>query len=66
MNPIAVILVVGLNQSLLRHAPRLRAFASAGAIRRLKPVLPAVTCSVQASMLTGRLNLPAQNRQRRP
>ena len=53
MRPTAVILVVGLNQALLPHAPRLSAFARAGRVQRLRPVLPAVTCSVQASMLTG-------------
>jgi len=54
-HPTAVILVVGLNRQLLAHAPRLRAFAERGVVRTLRPVLPAVTCSVQASMLTGRL-----------
>ncbi len=49
----AVLLVVGLNRDLLAHAPRLRAFAEKGTVRTLRPVLPAVTCSVQASMLTG-------------
>jgi len=53
MHPTAVILVVGLNRTLLQHAPRLRAFAGSTPPHRLKPVLPAVTCSVQASMLTG-------------
>lgn len=53
MRPTAVINVVGLTQSLLAHAPNIRRFAEAGRLRRLKPVLPAVTCSVQASMLTG-------------
>ena len=53
-HPTAVLLVVGLNQSLLgEHCPRLDAFARRGALRRLKPGLPAVTCSVQSSMLTG-------------
>jgi len=52
--PVAVILVVGLNRSLIGpHSPRLKAFADAGIVRTLKPVLPAVTCSVQSSMLTG-------------
>ncbi len=52
----AVILVVGLNQSLIgEHSPRLRAFSKNGIVRRLRPVLPAVTCSVQSSMLTGLL-----------
>ena len=52
--PTAVILCVGLNQDLLRHAPpRLTEFVRDGQLRRLVPVLPAVTCSVQSSMLTG-------------
>ena len=55
-HPVAVLLVVGLNQSLLgKDCPRLDAFARRGALRRLKPGLPAVTCSVQSSMLTGLL-----------
>ncbi|TVQ33167.1 MAG: alkaline phosphatase family protein [Phycisphaeraceae bacterium] len=49
----AFIIVVGLTESLLAHAPRLRAFASAGTLRTLRPPLPAVTCTVQASMFTG-------------
>ena len=53
MQPTVVINVVGLTQSLLAHAPNIRRFAERGRVRRLKPVLPAVTCSVQASMLTG-------------
>ncbi len=54
-HPTAVILVVGLNRSLLGdHSPRLKRWADQGVVRRLKPVLPAVTCSVQSSMLTGR------------
>jgi predicted AlkP superfamily pyrophosphatase or phosphodiesterase len=53
-HPTAVILVVGLNRSLIGdHSPRIQTFAEAGIVRTLKPVLPAVTCSVQASMLTG-------------
>lgn len=53
MNRTAVILVVGLDRGLLRHAPRLSAFAASGAVRSLRPPLPAVTCTVQSSMLTG-------------
>ena len=53
--PTAGILVVGLNRALLAHAPRMAAFASGCTTRELRPVLPAVTCSVQASMLTGLL-----------
>ena len=53
-NPTAVILVVGLNESLIGDwSPNLKRFCAEGQTRRLKPVLPAVTCSVQSSMLTG-------------
>lgn len=48
--------VVGLTPSLLGpHTPRLQAFANRGIVRDLATITPAVTCSVQASMLTGRL-----------
>lgn len=50
---VAVILVAGLNRSLLTDAAHMRTFANAGSIKTLQPVLPAVTCSVQSSMLTG-------------
>jgi len=50
----AVILVVGLNRSLLKHAPRLAAFAAKNSVLTLTPPLPAVTCTVQSSMLTGK------------
>jgi len=49
-NAVAVLNVVGLSSSLLPHAPRIRAL---GECATLTPVLPAVTCSVQSSMLTG-------------
>ncbi|BAM04279.1 alkaline phosphatase family protein [Phycisphaera mikurensis] len=52
--PVALLEVVGLSGSLLRHAPRLRAFAERAGQRELQPVFPAVTCSVQSTMLTGR------------
>lgn len=52
---LAVLNVVGLTTSLLPHAPRITALASRGGrIRRLIPVLPAVTSTAQATMLTGR------------
>ena len=51
--PTAVVLVVGLNRGLLEAAPRLKAFADKGTVRTVTPDLPAVTCSVQSSMLTG-------------
>ena len=46
--------VVGLTPRLLAHMPRLRELAAAGQERPLGTVLPAVTCSVQATFLTGR------------
>lgn len=52
--PIALLEVVGLTPSLLEHAPRLRAFAQRSGQRELEPVFPAVTCSVQSTLLTGR------------
>ena len=52
--PTAVILIVGLNKSLIGDfSPNLQRFCKEGRVTRLKPVLPAVTCSVQSSMLTG-------------
>ncbi|WP_372396143.1 nucleotide pyrophosphatase/phosphodiesterase family protein [Azospirillum sp. HJ39] len=48
-----VLNVVGLTADLLPHAPALSALATRG-VRSLVPPLPAVTCTVQASMLTGR------------
>lgn len=53
MPPVLLINAVGLSPGLLAHAPRLRALAEAAGRRILRPVFPAVTCSVQASMLTG-------------
>ncbi|MEM1446434.1 MAG: nucleotide pyrophosphatase/phosphodiesterase family protein [Planctomycetota bacterium] len=53
IHPLAVLNVVGLSSSLLPHAPNLRRLAEHGRTTRLQPVLPAVTCSVQSSMLTG-------------
>ena len=53
-HPTAVIVVVGLTPALIGDtAPRLRRLAESGTRRRLVPVLPAVTCSVQSSMWTG-------------
>src|SRR6476661_8509118 len=53
MHPLLVVDVVGLTPDLLRHMPRLRALAGAGSSAVLEPVLPAVTCSVQSTFLTG-------------
>ena len=50
----AVILVVGLTRGLIGPwSPRLGEFVDRGVARTLDPVLPAVTCTVQSSMLTG-------------
>ncbi|MGE5506146.1 MAG: alkaline phosphatase family protein [Actinomycetota bacterium] len=45
--------VVGLTPELLAHAPNLSALAAQGGWRPVGPVLPAVTCSVQSTYLTG-------------
>ena len=51
---LAVLNVVGLTPALLDHLPRIRAFAGRGEVRPVEAMLPAVTCSVQATYLTGR------------
>jgi predicted AlkP superfamily pyrophosphatase or phosphodiesterase len=53
MTPTVVLNVVGLTPGLLPHAPRLQALAQAGAMRPLTTVLPAVTTTVQSTLLTG-------------
>src|SRR5690606_17485669 len=54
MHRTVVLIVVGLDGQLLGEAtPNLAALARRGARRVLRPVLPAVTCSVQASFTTG-------------
>jgi predicted AlkP superfamily pyrophosphatase or phosphodiesterase len=55
MKPLLVMNVVGLTPGLLRHTPRLAALGRAGFTAPLGTVLPAVTCSAQSTMLTGRL-----------
>lgn len=55
MNPLVVLDVVGLTPRLLPHMPRLSAVAERGFTARLDTVLPAVTCSVQSTFLTGEL-----------
>jgi predicted AlkP superfamily pyrophosphatase or phosphodiesterase len=51
--PVVVLDVVGLTPRHLAQMPALSAFADAGAQARLDPVFPAVTCTVQSSILTG-------------
>ncbi len=53
MKPLLVLDVVGLTPRLLEHMPRLAALADTGFQAGLGTVLPAVTCSVQSTFLTG-------------
>ncbi|MBI3187391.1 MAG: alkaline phosphatase family protein [Gammaproteobacteria bacterium] len=55
MQRTVVINVVGLTADLLQHAPNLRALQQRGGTRTLTTIIPAVTCSVQATFLTGTL-----------
>ena len=56
MRSTLVLLTVGLTpRHLGRHTPNLTRLASAGALRPLATVTPAVTCSVQATFMTGLL-----------
>ncbi|WP_458246948.1 alkaline phosphatase family protein [Streptomyces sp. MAI_2237] len=51
--PLLVLDVVGLTPRLLAHMPRLAALGRQGSRAALDTVLPALTCSVQATFLTG-------------
>ncbi|HTU20883.1 MAG TPA: alkaline phosphatase family protein [Gemmataceae bacterium] len=53
MPPLLLINAVGLTPRLLPFAPRLHALAAAGWMRPLREVLPSVTCTAQATLLTG-------------
>ncbi|MEP3331996.1 nucleotide pyrophosphatase/phosphodiesterase family protein [Sedimentitalea sp.] len=54
MKKTLVILVVGLSPRFIGpHTPHLRRLAQRGALRPLKTVTPAVTCTVQSTLLTG-------------
>jgi predicted AlkP superfamily pyrophosphatase or phosphodiesterase len=55
VTPVIVLDVAGLTPRLLEHMPRLRAIADRGFQAPLGTVLPAVTCSVQSTFLTGEL-----------
>ncbi len=56
MKRLAVLNIVGLSESLLGPAtPRLNAFRQAGSFARIRPALPAVTCTAQSNYLTGKL-----------
>jgi predicted AlkP superfamily pyrophosphatase or phosphodiesterase len=54
MNPTLVILAVGLSPALVgAHTPNLQRLAKRGALRALTTVTPAVTCTVQSTLVTG-------------
>ena len=54
MHRTVVLNVVGLTPDLLgEHTPHLSRFAARGGLRPLTPVLPAVTCPVQSTFVTG-------------
>jgi predicted AlkP superfamily pyrophosphatase or phosphodiesterase len=53
-SPLLLINAVGLTGRLLPLAPRLNSLAQEGWWRSLREVVPAVTCTAQASLLTGR------------
>jgi predicted AlkP superfamily pyrophosphatase or phosphodiesterase len=55
MQPVVLINAVGLTPRLLAHAPRLKAIAASGWQANMPEVLPAVTCTAQATLLTGQL-----------
>jgi predicted AlkP superfamily pyrophosphatase or phosphodiesterase len=53
MTPLVLLNAVGLTSRLLPHAPRLQALAKAGWLVPLRELVPAVTCTAQAAILTG-------------
>jgi predicted AlkP superfamily pyrophosphatase or phosphodiesterase len=53
MPPFVILNTVALTARHLEHAPRLQALAKAGWQRGLVEVVPAVTCTAQATLLTG-------------
>jgi hypothetical protein len=55
MQPVVLVNAVGLTPRLLQHAPRLKAVAAAGWVADMPEVLPAVTCTAQATLLTGKM-----------
>ena len=57
--PVLLLDVVGLSERALAHMPALRAVGEAGFTAPLDTVLPAVTCTVQSTFLTG--TAPAQH-----
>src|SRR5438128_10337564 len=54
IQPLVLINAVGLTSRWLPYAPRLEALAKQGWMRPLGEALPAVTCTAQATILTGK------------
>ncbi len=55
MKRVAVINVVGLTEALIgEHTPRIAEFRKRGALARIAPAFPAVTCTAQSNYLTGK------------
>ena len=55
MKRLAVLNVVGLTEALIgEHMPAISAFRRAGALARIAPAFPAVTCTAQSNYLTGK------------
>ena len=54
MNRLAAINVVGLTEALIgEHTPRIAEFVQRGALTKIAPAFPAVTCTAQSNYLTG-------------
>jgi predicted AlkP superfamily pyrophosphatase or phosphodiesterase len=54
VNRLAVINVVGLTEALIgEHTPRIAEFVRRGALAKVAPAFPAVTCTAQSNYLTG-------------
>jgi predicted AlkP superfamily pyrophosphatase or phosphodiesterase len=54
MRPVLVILAVGVSPALIgEHTPNLKRLAARGGLRPLATVTPAVTCTVQSTLVTG-------------
>jgi len=55
MKRLAAINVVGLTEALIgEHTPRIAEFVKRGALTRIHPAFPAVTCTAQSNYLTGK------------
>jgi predicted AlkP superfamily pyrophosphatase or phosphodiesterase len=55
MPPVVLLNAVGMTRRWLNYAPRLQALAHRGWVADMPEVLPAVTCTAQATLLTGKL-----------